>query len=107
MGTPRALPSGLSVATRRRRVPLDDNGVPYFATDGTFLGYIGSCIDMTDRKRAEAEARESERRYREVQMELAHANRLATIGQLTASITHQITQPISHPLIPTHHSLPS
>jgi C4-dicarboxylate-specific signal transduction histidine kinase len=71
-----------------------DNGVPYSATDGTFLGYIGSCIDITDRKRAEAEVRESERRYRDVQMELAHANRLATIGQLTASITHEVTQPV-------------
>jgi PAS domain S-box-containing protein len=76
-----------------------DNGVPYFAADGTFLGYIGSCIDMTDRKRAEAEARESERRYREVQMELAHANRLATIGQLTASITHEVTQPVSGAIV--------
>ncbi|WP_143197854.1 ATP-binding protein [Bradyrhizobium sp. AS23.2] len=71
-----------------------DSGVPRFAMDGTFLGYIGSCIDITDRKRAEAEARESERRYREVQMELAHANRVATMGQLTASIAHEVNQPI-------------
>jgi PAS domain S-box-containing protein len=40
------------------------------------------------------EARESERRYREVQMELAHANRAATMGQLTASIAHEVQQPI-------------
>jgi signal transduction histidine kinase len=39
-------------------------------------------LDLTERKRAEAEARESERRYREVRMELAHANRVATMGQL-------------------------
>ena len=43
----------------------------------------------------EAEARESERRYREVQLELAHANRVATMGQLTASITHEVNQPIT------------
>jgi two-component system, LuxR family, sensor kinase FixL len=30
-----------------------DNGTPRFATDGTFLGYIGSCLDITDRKQAE------------------------------------------------------
>jgi len=48
-----------------------------------------------DRKRAEAEARESERRYREMQMELAHANRVATTGQLTASIAHEVNQPIA------------
>jgi len=50
--------------------------------------------DITERKRAEAEARESERRFREVQMELAHANRVATLGQLTASIAHEVNQPI-------------
>ena len=52
-------------------------------------------LDLTERKRAEAEARESERRYREVQMELAHANRVATMGQLTASIAHEVNQPIA------------
>src|SRR6202011_656077 len=51
--------------------------------------------DITERKRAEAEARESERRYREVQTELAHANRVATMGQLTASIAHEVNQPIA------------
>src|SRR5271166_5802194 len=51
--------------------------------------------DITDRKRAEAEARESERLYRETQMQLAHANRVATMGQLTASIAHEVNQPIA------------
>jgi C4-dicarboxylate-specific signal transduction histidine kinase len=51
-------------------------------------------LDLTERKRAEAEARESERRFSELQSELAHANRLATMGQLTASIAHEVKQPI-------------
>jgi PAS domain S-box-containing protein len=51
--------------------------------------------DITERKRAEAEARDSERRYREVQAELAHASRVATTGQLMASIAHEIKQPIA------------
>jgi C4-dicarboxylate-specific signal transduction histidine kinase len=38
---------------------------------------------------------ESERRYREVQTELAHANRVATMGLFTASIAHEIKQPIA------------
>jgi PAS domain S-box-containing protein len=50
-------------------------------------------LDLSERKRAEAEARESERRYRDAQMELAHANRVAVIGQLTASIAHEVSQP--------------
>ena len=44
---------------------------------------------------ARSAARESERRYREIQMELAHANRVATMGQLSASIAHEVSQPIA------------
>jgi PAS domain S-box-containing protein len=44
-------------------------------------------LDLTELKRAEAAARE-------MQMELAHANRVATMGQLSASIAHEINQPL-------------
>jgi len=44
--------------------------------------------DITERKRAETEARA-------MQMELAHLNRVASMGQLTASIAHEVTQPIA------------
>ncbi len=60
--------------------------------NGTYS--VAFVLDLTDRKRTEAEARESERRYRETQAQLAHANRVATIGQLTASIAHEVNQPI-------------
>src|SRR6202521_4142017 len=53
------------------------------------------CRDITERRRAEAEARENDRRYGEMQTELAHANRVATMGQLTASIAHEVNQPIA------------
>jgi PAS domain S-box-containing protein len=56
---------------------------------------VAFVLDLTERKKAEAEARESDLRYRETQMELAHANRAATLGQLTASITHEVKQPIA------------
>ena len=56
---------------------------------------VGFVLDLTDRKRAEAEARDSERRYREVQAELAHASRVTALGQLIASITHEIRQPLA------------
>ena len=56
---------------------------------------VAFVLDLTERKRAEFEARESERRYRETQMQLAHANRVATMGQLTASIAHEVNQPIA------------
>ena len=56
---------------------------------------VAFVLDLTSSKRAEEVARESERRYREIQMELAHANRVATIGQLSSSIAHEINQPLS------------
>ena len=53
------------------------------------LATIGSQIgQFIERKRAE-EA------FRKVQMELAHANRVATMGQLTSSIAHEVNQPIA------------
>jgi PAS domain S-box-containing protein len=51
--------------------------------------------DITERKRAEAEARDSERRYREAQVELAHVTRVTTLGELTASIAHEVNQPLA------------
>jgi PAS domain S-box-containing protein len=60
---------------------------------------VAFVVDMTDRKRVEAEARESERRYRETLMELAHANRVTAMGQLTASIAHEVNQPITAAVI--------
>jgi PAS domain S-box-containing protein len=56
---------------------------------------VAFVLDLTERKRAEAEARKSEQRYREVQMALAHANRVTTMGHLAASISHEIKQPIA------------
>jgi C4-dicarboxylate-specific signal transduction histidine kinase len=50
---------------------------------------------IIERRRAEAERRESERRHRQIQMQLAHANRVATMGQLTASIAHEVNHPIA------------
>ena len=69
--------------------------------EGTEDQGVAFVLDLTERRRAEAEARESERRFRNMQTELAHANRLATLGQLTASITHEVKQPITATLLNT------
>jgi PAS domain S-box-containing protein len=71
------------------------SGKPIFDANGKFLGYRGTGTDVTALRTAEAEARENERRYREAQLELAHANRVAAMGQLTASIAHEVNQPIT------------
>lgn len=41
-----------------------DNGVPRHAPDGTFLGYIGTCIDVTRLKETERALHETQKRYR-------------------------------------------
>jgi PAS domain S-box-containing protein len=71
----------------RGDVTRDESGRPRYM--------FGTVQDVTERKRAEEELRESERRYREAQMELAHVNRVTTMGQLTASIAHEVNQPIA------------
>lgn len=63
--------------------------------DGTDNQGVSFVLDLSDRKQAEREARESDRRYHEIQIELAHANRVAMLGQLSASIAHEISQPLS------------
>jgi PAS domain S-box-containing protein len=74
------------------RVPVLIGGATFEEGGNQGVAYV---LDLTERKRVEAEARESEQRYRTAQLELAHANRVATIGQLTASITHEVNQPIT------------
>ena len=49
---------------------------------------FGTIQDITERN-------EAEEALREVQMELTHANRVTTIGQLTASVAHEVSQPIA------------
>ena len=41
-----------------------DNGIPFYAPDGTFTGYIGSCIDITERRRLEQQLQYSELKLR-------------------------------------------
>jgi len=73
--------------------------VPARDETGRIVAWYGAVLDIEDRKRAEQKAVEAERQAeetrRDAQDKLAHANRVATIGQLTASITHEVNQPIT------------
>jgi PAS domain S-box-containing protein len=66
---------------------------------------VAFVLDLTVRKQAEENLRESERRYREAQMSLAHANRVTTMGQLAASIAHEVSQPIAATVTNAHAAL--
>lgn len=68
-----------------------ESGIPRYTGGGEFAGYIGSNIDITDLKRAEHERE----KLRQAQADLAHINRVSTMGELTASLAHEIKQPIS------------
>jgi PAS domain S-box-containing protein len=74
------------------RVPVLLGAALFGSTPEQVVAFV---VDLTERKQAEAVARESERRFREVERELTHANRVATLGQLTASISHEIRQPVA------------
>ena len=90
---------------------LVDEGVPRFLPNGHFAGFIGSCIDITERKRSEEVLRETDRRKDEFLATLAHelrnplaaistattvlkgtANDSARLGQMTGIIERQCGQ---------------
>jgi two-component system sensor kinase FixL len=65
-----------------------DHGVPRYDPHANFAGYIGSCMDVTDRRNAEADAHLA-------RQELVHMNRASTLGELAGSLAHELNQPLS------------
>ncbi|MDM0029080.1 trifunctional serine/threonine-protein kinase/ATP-binding protein/sensor histidine kinase [Variovorax saccharolyticus] len=63
--------------------------------DGSPIEGVAFVLDLTDRKKAEQAARDSEQRHRDVELKLLDANRVASISLLSASIAHEINQPLS------------
>jgi PAS domain S-box-containing protein len=66
---------------------LLDTGTPRFEPDGVFLGYIGSCIDITERRQAELD-------HQLQSTELARVGRVTLMGELAASLAHEINNPL-------------
>jgi PAS domain S-box-containing protein len=58
---------------------------------GDLLEYVGTSIDVTERKRVE----EERERLRQLQADLAHVSRVTTMGELAASLAHEVNQPIA------------
>jgi PAS domain S-box-containing protein len=68
--------------------------VPLRNERGRIVEWYANSTDIEDLRRAEEELLRREAHLRDAQMELAHANRVTTTGQLAASITHEVSQPI-------------
>ena len=78
------------------RILLPDGTVKYIHTvghpvlnpSGDLVEFVGSSTDITERKRAEEALRQA-------QADLAHVSRVTTMGELTASLAHEVNQPIA------------
>jgi len=66
-------------------------GHPLHGATGDVVEYVGTAIDVTERKRAEEE-RET---LRQLEADLARINRVSMMGELAASLAHDIKQPIA------------
>ncbi|MEA2914611.1 MAG: hypothetical protein QOJ15_6692 [Bradyrhizobium sp.] len=67
------------------------SGKPFHDANGNFLGYRGTGTDITATIRAD----HAERALRQAQAELAHVTRVTTLGEMTASISHEVNQPLA------------
>jgi len=74
---------------------LETIGQPVFSASGELVEIFATQTDVTERKRAEEALRESEHRLRQLQSDLARVNRLSMMGELAASLAHEISQPIA------------
>ncbi|HXW04408.1 MAG TPA: ATP-binding protein [Vicinamibacterales bacterium] len=72
------------------RIPVSLMCVPVSSNGDGSTGYV-IYRDLTEAKRLQDE----QRRYGAMQLELAHANRIATLGLLSASIAHELNQPLT------------
>jgi PAS domain S-box-containing protein len=73
------------------QVYVRTSGKPVFDAEGRFLGYRGTGNDVTASIRAD----QAEEALRKAQVELAHVTRVTMLGELTASIAHEVNQPLA------------
>jgi PAS domain S-box-containing protein len=82
----RAFPNP-NVSKQGQIVHLETSGVPVLDGAGALVGYRGADTDVTHRKAAEQELQQQ-------QEELAHVSRVSVMGELAASVAHELNQPL-------------
>jgi PAS domain-containing protein len=70
-------------------------GHPILDETGKFVEWVGTTIDVTEHKKAEFERE----RLRQLEADLAHMNRISMLGELAASLSHELKQPITAGII--------
>src|SRR5208282_4369344 len=70
---------------------LESIGRPSLSSHGDLIEVIATDVDVTERVRAQ----EQSEKLRQLESDLAHMNRLSIMGELTASLAHEILHPIA------------
>jgi signal transduction histidine kinase/CheY-like chemotaxis protein len=89
--------------TAEHRLLMPDGSIKYVramahpstSEDPKSFVFVGAIMDITDRMRAE----EERKRLRQLEADLAHMNRVSMMGELAASLAHEVKQPIAAAVI--------
>ena len=70
---------------------IESTGHPLLSADGELVEMVATHVDVTERKHAQ----EEKERFRQLESDLAHVNRVSIMGELAASLAHEILHPIA------------
>ena len=71
-----------------RHLWVRDQAVPCTTSDGTFLGYVGSCVELAERNG------NGNGNGRHLDTDLVHVGRVSALGNLASSLAHELNQPL-------------
>jgi PAS domain S-box-containing protein len=74
------------------RVPVLVGAAAFEGSDSDGVAFV---LDLSEQKRAERQAEDARERLRQSQADLAHVTRVTTLGELAASLAHEIKQPLT------------
>ena len=85
----------LSVALPLREIPRHPGSIPQERSLCSWTPLALHATEIIDRKRLDDARRQAEQALHRTQVELAHVSRLTTMGELAASIAHEVNQPLA------------